>query len=306
MHVCLECGAKFAMYPVINGDRMDLRGRKRCLECRPLQRLRGPRKKVVRAISLKICESCGEAFPAKMLIAGQMRSLQRRRFCLRCSPFQAHNTSKSPPGDMTPTDLTQRRRRRRNAKTYRSLKKRRLRRKAELVAAAGGRCVDCGYSRCSAALEFHHRDATTKEFGVGRFNGSLERLLVEVAKCELLCANCHRQRHARADANLVDMKATALSRRRTKMRAVSCFGGNCYGCDLAFTPQVFEFHHLDARDKDFGIATEGITRPWEKIVAELEKCVMLCANCHREVHAGVRSIRPTLLGLAEDALPYAA
>ena len=33
---------------------------------------------------------------------------------------------------------------------------------------------------------------------------------------------------------------------------------------------------------------------------------VLCANCHREVHAGVRSIRPTLLGLAEDALPYVA
>lgn len=293
------------MYLVINGERLDLRGRMRCLVCRPLQRLGGPRKSVVRAISLKICESCGEAFLAKMLIAGKMRSLYRRRFCLRCSPFQGHNTSKSPPGDTTPVAPREQRRRRRNAKTT-GLKKRRLRRKAELVAAAGGRCVDCGYAACLAALEFHHRDATTKEFGVGQFNGSLERLLVEVAKCELLCANCHRQCHAREDAILVDMKPTALSRRHTKMRAVSYFGGNCYGCDLAFMPQVFEFHHLDARDKDFGIATEGITRPWEKIVAELEKCVMLCANCHREVHAGVRSIRPTLLGLAEDARPYAA
>jgi ribosomal protein L44E len=306
MHLCLECGAEFAMYPVINGERIDLRGRKRCLECRPLRRLRRPRKKVARAISLKICESCCEAFPAKMLIGGKMRWLQRRRFCLRCSPFDAHNTSNSPPGDTTPTDLKEQRRRRRNAKTYRSLKKRRLRRKAELVAAAGGRCVDCGYSTCLAALEFHHRDATTKEFGVGNFSGSLERLRGEVAKCDLLCANCHRARHAREDADLVDMHPSAESRRRTKLRAVAWFGGSCYGCDEVHLAQLYEFHHWDAHDKDFGIASNGVARSWEKIVAELEKCVMLCANCHREVHAGVRTIRPTLVGLAEDALPYAA
>lgn len=306
MQVCVECRAEFAMYPVINGERLDLRGRKRCLGCRPLVRLRCPRKMVVRAISEKTCESCGTSFPKKMIIDGKARSLYRRRFCLSCSPFKAHNTSKSPPGDMTAMDLTERRRRRRNAKTYRSLKKRRLRRKAELVAAAGGQCVDCRYATCLAALEFHHCDATTKEFGVGNFSGSFERLLAEVAKCDLLCANCHRQHHALEDANLVDMKPTAVSRRRTKLRAVDWVGGSCYGCDLAFAPQVFEFHHWDARDKDFGIATKGITRPWEKIVAELDKCVMLCANCHREVHAGIRTIRPTLLGLAEDSLPYAA
>ncbi|TMF58485.1 MAG: hypothetical protein E6I19_01595 [Chloroflexi bacterium] len=63
---------------------------------------------------------------------------------------------------------------------------------------------------------------------------------------------------------------------------------------------------MDAKDKGFGIGQDGIPRSWEKVVAELEKCVMLCANCHREVHARVRELRPTLLGLAEDALPYVA
>jgi predicted HNH restriction endonuclease len=42
------------------------------------------------------------------------------------------------------------------------------------------------------------------------------------------------------------------------------------------------------------------------VAAELAKCVMLCANCHREVHAGMRVLDKGLLGLAEDALAYVA
>lgn len=306
MHVCVKCHREFEVYPVINGKRMNCRGRKRCFDCRPIQRRRVPPKKTVRPISLKTCEGCGERFPTRMVILGRLRWLNRRRFCLRCSPFGAHNTSKTPPGDVTPAELAELRRRRRNAKTYRCQKQRRLRRKTELVAAAGGRCVDCGYGVYLGALEFHHRDAATKDFDVGDFDGSFERLLAEVAKCDLLCANCHRTRHAREDADLVDLHVTAESRRRTKVRAVLWFGGTCYGCDEEHQAPLFEFHHWEARDKAFGIAGNGVARSWERTVAELKKCVMLCANCHREVHAGLRTIRPTLLGIAEDAMPYVA
>jgi 5-methylcytosine-specific restriction endonuclease McrA len=62
-----------------------------------------------------------------------------------------------------------------------------------LVAEAGGACQLCGYDRCIAALEFHHRDPREKSFalsqrGVAR---SLEKARAEAAKCVLLCANCH-------------------------------------------------------------------------------------------------------------------
>ena len=95
-------------------------------------------------------------------------------------------------------------------------------------------------------------------------------------------------------------------RRRRKLRAVTHMGSACYACDRDGPPALFEFHHSNADEKDFGLSESGIPHRWERVVAELEKCVMLCANCHREVHAGVRTIRPTLLGLAEDALPYVA
>ena len=83
-------------------------------------------------------------------------------------------------------------------------------------------------------------------------------------------------------------------------------GSVCYCCDREGPLSLFEFHHWDSQVKDFGISADGLSRRWDKIAAELEKCVMLCANCHREVHAGAREIRLTLLGLAEEPVAYRA
>ncbi len=62
-----------------------------------------------------------------------------------------------------------------------------------LVEEAGGACLICGYSRCLAALEFHHRDRKTKLFALSRegVTRSLEKSRAEAHKCDLLCANCH-------------------------------------------------------------------------------------------------------------------
>jgi transposase len=70
---------------------------------------------------------------------------------------------------------------------------RRRRVKEILVAEAGGECAVCGYARYAGALHFHHRDPSTKRFGLA-LNGvarSISRAREEAAKCVLLCANCH-------------------------------------------------------------------------------------------------------------------
>ena len=165
--------------------------------------------------------------------------------------------------------------------------------------------MDRGYSAWIGALEFHHRERQSKEFGVGGFDGSLSRLLGEAEKCDLLCANCHRLRHLALDpAPLHD--EIARIRRERKQRAVQLMGDSCLGCGRDGALVLFEFHHRNAADKEFGISEDGILRSWHKVVVELAKCVMLCANCHREVHAGVRELDEGLLGLAEDALAYVA
>lgn len=70
---------------------------------------------------------------------------------------------------------------------------RRRRVKEQLVKEAGGRCRVCGYDRCLRALGFHHLDPKTKSFGLA-YKGmtrSLQRAREEIAKCVLLCSNCH-------------------------------------------------------------------------------------------------------------------
>ncbi len=58
-------------------------------------------------------------------------------------------------------------------------------------------CVECGYNKCFEALDFHHLDPNEKDFNIAAGKSySSERLRKELAKCTLLCSNCHREVHA--------------------------------------------------------------------------------------------------------------
>jgi hypothetical protein len=50
---------------------------------------------------------------------------------------------------------------------------------------------------------------------------------------------------------------------------------------------ALQFHHRDGRMKEFGLADRGLTRSLEAVQKEAAKCVLLCANCHAEVEAGI-------------------
>ncbi len=61
-------------------------------------------------------------------------------------------------------------------------------------------------------------------------------------------------------------------------------------CGYSKCPGALDFHHRDPKKKDFGLAVKGLTRSWEKIQKEIDKCVLVCANCHREIHAGITQL----------------
>lgn len=69
-----------------------------------------------------------------------------------------------------------------------------LKRKA--IEYKGGKCEKCGYCKCSAALEFHHKNPEEKEFAIGKTRSqSRKRIQPELDKCMLLCSNCHKEIH---------------------------------------------------------------------------------------------------------------
>lgn len=76
-------------------------------------------------------------------------------------------------------------------------------------------------------------------------------------------------------------------RKKIKIESIKYKGGKCEICGYNKCNAALEFHHLDPNEKDFGIASKGYTRSWEKIKAELDKCIIVCANCHREIHENI-------------------
>lgn len=84
------------------------------------------------------------------------------------------------------------------------------------------------------------------------------------------------------------------SRRKTlKAMAIAYKGGSCCICGYNRCIGALEFHHIDPSKKSFGLAARGFTRSWESIKQEIDKCILVCSNCHREIEAGF--IQPEVL-----------
>lgn len=88
----------------------------------------------------------------------------------------------------------------------------------------------------------------------------------EVQKCRGLCTNHHR----------------SFSARTRKEKLIKMKGGRCQECRQTYPYYIYDFHHREPAEKDFAIGG-GIHKPWPEILLEVEKCDLLCANCHRQV-----------------------
>jgi hypothetical protein len=76
--------------------------------------------------------------------------------------------------------------------------------------------------------------------------------------------------------------------KRIKNQAIEYKGGMCYACGYNACDSALCFHHLDSSTKE--IYLNGIDKSFETIKPELDKCVLLCRNCHAEVHSGYRKL----------------
>jgi hypothetical protein len=98
-----------------------------------------------------------------------------------------------------------------------------------------------------------------------------------------------KERRTYEDRREQNIAAVSKRRKMIKQMAIEYKGGKCIFCGYDKYAGALDFHHIDESQKLFNLSVKGLTRSWERTKAELDKCVLVCANCHREIHGGIRA-----------------
>ena len=157
---------------------------------------------------MKNCLKCNNQIKYLVKIDGRVRNLQRRKYCLDCSPFGGKNTKQlviSTTSALGKTFTCQECNkefvyRKKGDKTTACQiccnKLARKQKKKKCLEYKGGKCEKCGYDKCVQALAFHHVDPKQKEFQISNFlTKKWDVLKKELDKCMLVCANCNIEIH---------------------------------------------------------------------------------------------------------------
>lgn len=91
--------------------------------------------------------------------------------------------------------------------------------------------------------------------------------------------HCNPQRYNKLQMN---------RRRNIKLRLIQYKGGKCEKCGYNKSKSALDFHHRNPLDKKFGIA-KGVSLAYglPLLLEEIQKCILLCSNCHHELHDGL-------------------
>ena len=81
---------------------------------------------------------------------------------------------------------------------------------------------------------------------------------------------------------------TSSYRKNVKKRLIEYKGGKCQICGYNKCQDALEFHHLDPSKKDYNVS--GGTKSFNTLKSEVDKCILVCANCHREIHCGITKL----------------
>lgn len=110
-------------------------------------------------------------------------------------------------------------------------------------------------------------------------HGTSVHYLVKGTKNSWKCRECNTER-------------VTATRRNNKIKLIQMFGGKCSQCGYDRYAGALEFHHLDPEHKDFGIGSGKISFSLKRMIEEAKKCVLVCSNCHKEIHAGFIQASP--------------
>lgn len=136
----------------------------------------------------------------------------------------------------------------------------------------GQPCVDCGGTFPSYCMDFDHVRGSKAESVSQMQSESYITILMEIAKCELVCANCHR---IRTDSRGLPSQNTW--RRKFKGWVDALKSLPCTDCRRIYPVAAMEFDHT------LGTKIAPVSKMWSKrrALAEIAKCDLVCANCHR-------------------------
>jgi len=151
--------------------------------------------------------------------------------------------------------------------------------KIKAVNLFGGKCEQCGEDR-PWILTFHHKDPNEKEFKIGELLSlRWSKLKNEVLKCRLLCHNCHRKIHNQNNITKDVISKQLLLEYKNIKGCQECSYDKCNGS--------LSFHHRNSKEKMFELSTKRIKTFDDLdlyIKDELDKCDVLCQNCHADLH----------------------
>ena len=168
------------------------------------------------------CENCGNGFATSVVIDGKRHYLNKRRYCLDCSPFGGRNRRRLHVVPMGKDEV-------------------RI-------------CRGCGGEK--TWKDFYHRNHKG-----GQVRG----------ECKQCAAKDRKKRLDWFKKQCVDYK-----------------GGQCRICEYHKCFHSMSFHHVDPADKDFSISSMRFGyKMTDEVRRELDKCVLVCMNCHGEIHAGI-------------------
>lgn len=89
----------------------------------------------------------------------------------------------------------------------------------------------------------------------------------------------------------MNTNAVVRWRQNARRKLVAGYGNECGSCGYNRCVSALEMRHINTKEKDFSFGgSQSIA--WAKLVKEAKKCVLLCSNCHREVHAGFLTVMP--------------
>lgn len=153
-------------------------------------------------------------------------------------------------------------------------------------------CADCGRSFAPHQMDFDHRPGTVKRFSL-MSGGAMLRptavLLEEAAKCDVVCANCHRirtwQRHVARRAPTTG-RSRDIERKRAYWRKQARMLDRirrmpCMDCGRRFPPCAMDFDHRDPSSKRSAVMRMIGRAGTARILDEVAGCDIVCANCHR-------------------------